>query len=194
MASRTLNISIYDRKNYVLTVNLCQPYPTGIASASAVPLSKFGRLAFLSAPTPSGLPTYENASLAGQQLKQVSWDSVSQSWSAPVNVPPVPLSASYDSSTGVIRVVVPFGVSFNNPSISSSNELLAGNSPTFYSYSVSMGGAMLLKGNIEVGSPPPDPPPQVSVCNVTHGFQAASQTQDAIQSGAQAESPWLVKG
>jgi hypothetical protein len=163
-------------ENYADTWNPSNKYPSfGSVTASAQPLVDSRQ--FL-APPDRLFPIYRSGN-PGDVLRQATWNAATESWDN-FTVPPVPLQAAYDNSTGQVSVVITFGATFN---ADPSNVLIAGASPRWYGYSVTFNGLPIVNGVITISDFAPPQVQRVEACGFGIGGAAG-----AAPSGG----PWLA--
>jgi hypothetical protein len=122
---------------------------------------------------------------AGSVLQQAAWNAVTERWDIQT-MQTVPLSVQYNQQTGVARVSIPFGQTFNeNPP----GETNVGASPRRYGYGVYWNGRAVLTGSISISSAPTPARAAANVCSA-----AVAVTNSPAGVAAQPGGPWLIGG
>ena len=163
-------------ENYADTWNPSNKYPSfGSVTASAQPLvdSRQGL-----SPPDRIFPRYFSGN-PGDVLRQATWNAATEVWDDFI-VPPVPLPASYDNSTGQVSVVINLAATFN---ASPANVLIPGASPRWYGYSVTFNGLSIVNGVITISDFSPPQVQRIEAC----GFGIVDGAAAGPSGG-----PWLA--
>jgi len=195
--SYPFTVTVNSKKLVTLTLQLCQPYPSGFATATADPIMTSYRFRlrpdfFIQGALPDGYTTvpsdYFEAFIGDTVPATITWDAGTQRWSS-TKRPLVPLPASYSQSTGVVSVSIPFGSSFQRAPF---DEFDPGYSPRTYVLSVFFNGDRIADGVVDIAENINDPLPAAfpKVCSA----EASGDTSTGSAGGGQAASPWVVGG
>lgn len=189
---------IKSKEAVTVNLQLCEPYPSGSATATANPYMTSYRFRlrpdfFIQGALPPGYQVvksdYFEAFIGDTVPATITWNATLKRWESTPR-PKVPLSASYSQSTGIISISIPFGSSFQRLP---SDEFNPAYSPRTYGILVLFNGIQIANGVVEIAENINDPPPPAfpKVCSAETG--SGSGSPNATGNG-QSASPWVVGG
>lgn len=188
--TKQFDFEINRKQTLILKVQLCEPYPIGGVSAYAQPVLTKSFRFYYGPPGTSASPQASVLYEADTALRTLLVRNADGSVSLPSDrlpvVPPTDLQTSFDTSSGLITVLFPFGITYREPPYF---EMDLNASPRRYFYSVSLGQQKLAYGFVRM-SPSlasNDNSDTPAACAISSEYESAGGATPE-QSGG----PWLA--